>query len=119
MHSLNDLICLASFAGLSFWTCSFISEFLVGIFRRNSNSPSAVYKIFWTYIRGGLASILIFIGVTWLLVEVINFPVYLFSDISYTGVALLAIFCGTTTAIIKILFPNLFLQGIQKKEYDS
>ena len=58
----------------------------------------------------------IFAGVVWLLVKVIGVPIYLFNDISYVRIALLAVFCGTTSSITSIMLPNLFLQGLPKKK---
>ncbi|MEM1242820.1 MAG: hypothetical protein AAGI45_23565 [Cyanobacteria bacterium P01_H01_bin.26] len=116
MSSSNELIRLAAFAGFSFWTCSFVSTAVVEVSRKGSDSMPTVLKIIGLYISQGFAAIAIFSGVMWLLLNAIDVPAYLFNGISYVQVALLAIFCGTATAIISIVFPNLFLQGYPKKD---
>jgi hypothetical protein len=115
MYSSNELIWLAAFTGFSFWTCSFISDIVVAAFRAGTESLPAASKISWIYLSRGFASVLIFAGAMWLLVEVMDVPVYLFSDVTYTKVALLAIFVGAATTVTKVLFPNLFLQGQSEK----
>lgn len=114
MNSSIELIRLAAFAGFSFWTCSFVSTIVVGVFREGSSHLPTFSKGIEIYLSRGLALIVIFAGVMWSLLEVINVPVYLLSDVSYLKITLSAIFYGTTTSIISILFPNLFLQGAPK-----
>ncbi|ESA32901.1 hypothetical protein N836_23990 [Leptolyngbya sp. Heron Island J] len=116
MHSLNELIYLAAFAGFSFWTCFFISAVVVGIFREGIDSLPTVSRSIGIYLSRGLALMVVFAAVIWLLVKVIGVPIYLFSDISYARIALLAVFCGTTSSLISIMLPNLFLQGLPKKK---
>ena len=116
MHSLNEVIYLAAFAGFSFWTSSFISVLVAGVFCKDSDPLPTVYKLIGIYLSRALALTVIFAGVMWLLVKVISFPVSLFNDVSYVRIFLLAVFYGATSSIVSIMFPNLFLQGLPRKE---
>ena len=115
MNSFNELIRLAAFAGFSFWTCSFISTAVVAVSRQGSDSLPPVSRMIRIYFSQGIVSIAVLSGVMWLLVNVINVPISLFSGISYVKIVLSAIFFGIATSITSILFPNLFLQGSPKK----
>ena len=116
MHSLSEVIYLAAFAGFSFWTASFMSVVLIGIFRKGSDPLPTVSRLIGIYFSRALALIVIFAGMVWLLVRLTDFPIYLFNDVSYVRISLLAIFSGITSSIISIVFPNLFLQGLPSKD---
>ena len=109
MNSSIELIRLAAFAGFSLWTCSFVSAMVVGVFREGSSYLPTLFEGIKIYLSRGLGLIVAFAGVMWLLVEVIDFPVYLLSSVSYLQITLLTIFNGTTGSIISI-----FLQGLQR-----
>ena len=116
MHSLSELIYLAAFAGFSFWTSSFVSVVLIRVFRKGSDPLPTISRLIGIYLSRALALIVIFAGMVWLLVKLIDFPIYLFNDVSYVSISLIAISSGITSSIISIVFPNLFLQGLPSKE---
>ena len=116
MHSLNEVIYLAAFSGFSFWTSSFISVVVVGVFRNDGDSLPTASRLIGIYLSRALALTVVFAGVVWLLVKVTDLPIYLFNDVSYVRISLLAAFSGATSSIISIVFPGLFLQGLIKKE---
>ena len=115
MYSLNEIICLAAFTGLSFWTSSFLSVVVVGVFRSGRDSLPTAPKLIEIYLSRALALIVIFAGVVWLLIKVAGLPIYAFNDVSYVRISLLAAVSGAGSTIISTIFPNLFLQEHTKK----
>lgn len=116
MYSLEHLVLLAVFAGFAFWTCSFVSDAIVGVFRKGVSYLPKATKVIAIYLAGGGALGVVLAGMVLLLVEVLEMPIELFGEVSYAQIAFLAIFVGIATTATKILFPNLFLQGRPKNQ---
>lgn len=110
IYPIKHLIFLAIFAGFVFWTCSFVSDIIVGVFRNGFDYLPRATRIIIVYIAGGFALATILVGIVWLAVQVLGMPTELLGSISYTQIALVAVFVGITVTTTQILLPNLFLQ---------